>query len=64
MIDETLQWAISRIVDITAGEFYGSVTLKYESGKMVRMESQQSERPPPAPQKMAVPRKQVEEHQF
>lgn len=46
MIGQALQWAISRILDITAGDFYGSVTLKFEAGKLVRMEHQCSEKPP------------------
>ncbi len=47
-MDKTLQWAISRLLDITAGDFFGSVTLKFEAGKLVRIESQQSEKPPAA----------------
>ena len=45
-MSDLMQWAISRILDITAGEFYGSVTLKFEGGKVVRIEHHQSEKPP------------------
>ena len=45
-MSKVMQWAISRILDITAGEFYGSVTLKFEAGKLVHFEHQQSEKPP------------------
>lgn len=45
-MDKVMQWAITRILDITAGEFFGSVTLKFEAGKLVRIESHQSEKPP------------------
>ena len=45
-MSKVMQWAISRILDITAGEFYGSVTLRFEAGQIVRIESNRSEKPP------------------
>jgi hypothetical protein len=45
-MDKVMQWAIARILDITAGEFFGSVTLRFENGRLVRMEHQRSEKPP------------------
>lgn len=45
-MDNKLQWAISRILDIISGNFFGSVTLKFENGKLVRLEHQEAEKPP------------------
>ena len=45
-MNKTLQWAISRILDITTGGFFGYVTLRFENGKLVRIEHQSSEKPP------------------
>lgn len=45
-MSKVMQWAISRILDITAGDFYGSVTLKFEAGKLVRLEHHRNEAPP------------------
>ncbi len=45
-VNKTLQWAISRILDITTGDFFGYVTLRFENGKLVRIEHQSSEKPP------------------
>jgi hypothetical protein len=45
-MDKIMQWALSRILDITTGDFYGSVTLKFEAGKLVRIEHLHSEKPP------------------
>ncbi len=45
-MNKVMQWAISRILEITAGDFFGSVTLKFESGKLVRLEHQRNEKPP------------------
>lgn len=45
-MSKTLQWAIARILDITAGNFFGSVTLRFEDGKLIRIEHQHSEKPP------------------
>ncbi len=45
-MSKALQWAIARILDITAGDFFGSIILKFESGKLVRLEHQRNEKPP------------------
>lgn len=45
-MDKVMQWAISRILDITAGSFYGSVTLKFKDGKLISMDHQRTESPP------------------
>ena len=45
-MNKRLQWAIARILDIVTKGFYGSVTLKFEDGHLVRIEHQQSEKPP------------------
>lgn len=45
---KALEWAISRILDIVSKGFYGSVTLKFEDGHLVRIEHQRSEKPPEA----------------
>ena len=45
-MDNKLQWAISRILDIVKDKFYGSITLKFESGKLTRIEHQHAEQPP------------------
>jgi len=46
MMDKALQWAVARVLDIINGDFYGSVTMKFEAGKLVRIEHQRSEKPP------------------
>ncbi len=46
-MSKALQWAIARILDITGGsDYYGSVTLRFEAGNLIRIEHQQSEKPP------------------
>ena len=45
-MSKTLQWAISRILDITAGSFFGSVTLTFMDGNLVKIDHHRSEKPP------------------
>lgn len=45
-MNKALQWAISRIMDIVGDDFFGSVTLRFERGKLVHLEHQRSEKPP------------------
>jgi hypothetical protein len=45
-MDKVMQWAISRILDISAGGFFGSITLRFENGKPVHLEHHRSEKPP------------------
>jgi hypothetical protein len=46
LMDKVMQWAISRILDISAGGFFGSITLRFENGKPVHLEHHRSEKPP------------------
>lgn len=45
-MNNRLQWAIARLLDIVTKGFYGQVTFKFEDGNLVRIEHIQSEKPP------------------
>lgn len=45
-MSKVMQWAIARILDIAGADFYGSITLKFEAGQVVRIEHHHSEKPP------------------
>lgn len=46
MISQSLQWAITKIMEIAKAGFYGSITLKFENGKLVHMDRNESYKPP------------------
>ncbi len=45
-MDLSLQWAIAKIVSIINPQFFGSFTLTFENGKLVRVKTEQTEKPP------------------
>lgn len=50
-MDERLQWAIKRILDKINPKFYGSVTIKFEAGKVTHLETNQGEKFDACPKK-------------
>jgi hypothetical protein len=44
-MDKTFQWAIATILSKISPEFYGSFTIMFEAGKLVRVKTEQIERP-------------------
>lgn len=45
-MNATLQWAVTKILEIAVAGFYGSVTLKFEDGKLVHLDRHESHKPP------------------
>lgn len=41
-MDERLQWAISKILEIIGNNFYGSITLNFQAGKLVTLKAEES----------------------
>ena len=41
-----LQWAITRIMAIAVPDFYGTITLRYEAGKLTALDHHHTEKPP------------------
>lgn len=44
-MDKSLQWAITRIMDIIHPNFFGSVTLTFQAGKLQFIKTEQTEKP-------------------
>lgn len=45
MLDINMQWAISKIVEKLSKNFYGSITLNFQAGKLHTIETRQMEKP-------------------
>jgi hypothetical protein len=45
-MNQTLQWAVARIMEIVDPAFFGSITLRFQNGVLVRLEQERSEVPP------------------
>lgn len=44
-MDKTLQWAISRIMDTIHPQFFGSITLQFQAGKLQCIRTEHTEKP-------------------
>jgi hypothetical protein len=42
----SIQWAVKRIMDIVNPKFFGTITLRFQNGVLVRLEHDHSEVPP------------------
>lgn len=45
MMDNTLQWAIAKILEILRPNYYGSITLTFQAGKLHNLKSEESFKP-------------------
>jgi len=44
--NELFQWGIGKIMDAIKSRFYGSITFKFENGRIVSTKTEQMEKPP------------------
>lgn len=45
-MDRALQWAVARIVEKVTPQFYGSITLSFQGGKLHSIKTEETEKPP------------------
>jgi len=45
VIDQNMQWVISKMVEKLNPSFYGSITVSFQAGKVSHIETKQTEKP-------------------
>lgn len=48
MMDKTLQWVVSKIIEVAHPSFFGSITISFQAGKPQQVEVKRTEKPPAA----------------
>lgn len=45
-MNQRIQWAIKRILEIVNEDFHGKITLSFQAGKLVKLQHEAGELPP------------------